>query len=290
METDGREVSDTGLAIDGESGRHASAATPASCPADPAHRGMPAAPATVVGTGPAVRPDRDQVMSSIRWRATRAHSAVSASTDDLVDHLARGRATRGTTPGAARRCGTSSSTGTRAGRATRPSCRGGRAARRCTMWISVPTPITAPGRRGLDPVEDALGGADLVGDLDHLVRALGVHDHLPSGCSARNAATWSGVKRWCTEHQPRHSRNVASLTSRSSRPPSSRLRVPDAHVGLAVAHGEPGVAAEVLVGEEQHLVAPGEAPTRGRPGRWTTCTPRRRASPTNALIAAEEFM
>ena len=43
-------------------------------------------------------------------------------------------------------------------------------------------------------------------------------------------------------------------------------RVPDPHVGLAVAHGEAGVAAEVLVGEEQHLVAPGEGPLEDGPG------------------------
>ena len=36
-------------------------------------------------------------------------------------------------------------------------------------------------RRRLDPFEDALGRSDAVGDLDDLVRALGVDDHLTSG-------------------------------------------------------------------------------------------------------------
>ena len=49
------------------------------------------------------------------------------------------------------------------------------------MWISVPTPITAPGGRRRDPVLDALGRADPVGELDDVVRALGVHDHLDVG-------------------------------------------------------------------------------------------------------------
>ena len=41
----------------------------------------------------------------------------------------------------------------------------------------MPTAMTEPGRRRLDRLEDALGRAHLVGDLDDLVRALGVHDH-----------------------------------------------------------------------------------------------------------------
>ena len=43
-----------------------------------------------------------------------------------------------------------------------------------------------PGRGLLDPVEDPLGRPDPVGELHHVVRALGVHDHLAVGCSARN--------------------------------------------------------------------------------------------------------
>ena len=52
---------------------------------------------------------------------------------------------------------------------------------RCIMWISVPMPSTAPAGAAVDPFEDALGRADAVGELDHLVRALGVDDHLAVG-------------------------------------------------------------------------------------------------------------
>jgi hypothetical protein len=42
-------------------------------------------------------------------------------------------------------------------------------------------------------------------------------------------------------------------------------RVPHPHVGLAEAHVVPGVATEMLVGEEQHLVAAGECPLQHGP-------------------------
>ena len=55
------------------------------------------------------------------------------------------------------------------------------AAMRWIMWISVPIADHRARRRRLDPLEDPLGGADPVGELDDVVRALGVHDHLAVG-------------------------------------------------------------------------------------------------------------
>ena len=49
------------------------------------------------------------------------------------------------------------------------------------MWISVPIADHRAGGRVGDPLLDALGRADPVGDLDDVVRALGVHDHLDAG-------------------------------------------------------------------------------------------------------------
>ena len=49
------------------------------------------------------------------------------------------------------------------------------------MWISVPTRDHRAGRRRVDPLQDALGRADAVGELDDVVRALGVHDDLDVG-------------------------------------------------------------------------------------------------------------
>ena len=121
---------------------------------------------------------------------------------------------------------------------------------------------------------------------------------MPSGCSARKAATCSGRKRWCTEQWPFQSRKVASLHSASVSPPSSRRGFHTRMSSSVVAHGEAGVAAEVLVGEEQHLVAglgemrpcPGRAPTRGSARALVDVHTAPPCGPTNAFSAADEFM
>ena len=66
--------------------------------------------------------------------------------------------------------------------------------------------------------------------------------------------------RWCTEQWPFQSRNVASLQSASASPPRLKRGFHTAHVGFAVAHRVAGVAAEVLIGEEEDLVALLECP------------------------------
>ena len=86
---------------------------------------------------------------------------------------------------------------------------------------------------------------------------------------------------------------MASLQSASVSPPSSRRGFHTRMSSCAVAHGQAGVAAEVLVGEEQHLVARalGRANAHSSTARALvevhTAPPWR---PTNAFSAAEEFM
>ena len=131
------------------------------------------------------------------------------------------------------------------------------AAMRCTMWISVPTPSTRPGRGLLDPVEDPLGRADLVGELDHVVRALGVHDHLAVrvvGAELRDVLGAEALvhRAVALPQQERRLLDVALLE-----PAELEVRVPHPHRRLVVAHVVGGVAPEVLVGEEQHLDLPG---------------------------------
>ena len=50
------------------------------------------------------------------------------------------------------------------------------ASRRCTRWISVPTPMTDP-EGGVDGLDDEVGRSDLVGQLADLAAALGVGHH-----------------------------------------------------------------------------------------------------------------
>ena len=136
---------------------------------------------------------------------------------------------------------------------------------RLTRWISVPTPMTEPAgasstarmMKSVDPTSSAISTTSWAHS--------GWTNTRPSGCSARKAATCSGRKRWWTEQCPFHSSKVASFTSASSRPPISssgfHTRMSDAPQPSSIA----GVAAEVLVGEEQDLVALGRAGRR--PGR-----------------------
>ena len=138
---------------------------------------------------------------------------------------------------------------------------------------------------------------DLVGGVDDLVAALGVHDDLDAGDLAARRLDGLDAR---TGRAPSSARATgSSAPSRSC----SRVRPPFGRCGsqthavvegqAELAHG--GVAAEVLVGQEQHLAVPSTPP----PGR----TPTRRAvlalddvqivppcRPVNALMAAEEFM
>ena len=104
-------------------------------------------------------------------------------------------------------------------------------ARRCTMWISVPTPSTAPAGAPLDPVEDALGRADPVGELDDVVRALGVHDHLAVGMLGAGRRDVLGAEALvhravALPQQERRVLDVALLE-----PAELEARVPHPHVG-----------------------------------------------------------
>ena len=86
------------------------------------------------------------------------------------------------------------------------------------------------------------------------------------------------------------------MTSASASPPRRRRGFHDRHVVGAVAELEAGVAPEVLVGEEQDLVAP--APSGAVAPRAQVSTARALDEvhtapplrPTNAFRAAEEFM
>ena len=153
-------------------------------------------------------------------------------------------------------------------------------AMRWTMWISVATPRTAPGpaasthsrMRSVDPTRSA--------SSHHLVRGLGVHDDLAVGVVGPELGDVLG-------REPLVDRAVA-LPEEEGRllhvgvveAAQLEARVPQPHVGRAVAHLERGVAAEVLVGEERDLVAAAERPLEDGP------RVRRRAD--GAAVLADE--
>ena len=114
-------------------------------------------------------------MASIRSSATRAHSAVSAST------MIRLRTSPSTSPSSTQaRCWGSMrdmvEQGQTSGSRQTTVLSGDSSSRRLTRWISVATPMTDAGGRGVDGADDGVGRADEVAELDHLVGALGV-DH-----------------------------------------------------------------------------------------------------------------
>ena len=233
-------------------------------------------------------------MSSIRCSATRAHVGGVGVDGDPVDDVAVDEVLEHPAQVRRRRCGTSSSTGRSSGSSDTTvlsGCLGGQPLHEVDLGADAR--CVEPGGAASTGPDDEVGRADLVGELRTRSCAhSGWTTTMPSGCSARNAATCSGRKRWCTEQWPFHSRNVASLHVGSVRPPSSRRGFHTRMSSCVVAHGQAGVAAEVLVGEEQHLRRPRrlEAPTRA-PARALddvhTAPPWR---PTNAFSAAEEFM
>ena len=120
------------------------------------------------------------MISSMRCSATRAHSAVLVVDDDLVDDLAPDERLE------ARR-------EVRLVDAEHRRARAHQRVERHDRLVGVlgrhpldhvdlgaDADHRARGRR-VDPLEDALGGPDPVGELDHLVLALGVDDHLAVG-------------------------------------------------------------------------------------------------------------
>ena len=97
---------------------------------------------------------------------------------------------------------------------------------------------------------------DLVGQLDDLVAALGVHDHLDVGDLA--AGRLDGLDREAAVHRavpaPQDHRGVAQLLGGQAA--HRAVRVPDdAVLERAAEVAGVGVAAEVLVGQEEHLAA-----------------------------------
>ena len=146
---------------------------------------------------PPARSGVAQTMASIRSRATRAHAAVSWSTVMRLRTSPSTRPSRTQARWAASMRNMVEHGHTRGSRET-TVLSGVSSSSRLTRWISVPTPMTEPGGRLGHGPDDGVGRADLVGQLDHLVGALGVdHDDPvgvlgPEGVDVRRAGTAGG--------------------------------------------------------------------------------------------------
>ena len=119
-------------------------------------------------------------------------------------------------------------------------------------------------RGGLDGLDDVVGGADLVGQLAHVVGALGVHDDDAVGVLGPEGVDVLRAEALVHRAVALPQQEGRLLDVGLGEAAELEARVPDPHVVLGVAQGVAGVAAEVLVGEEQDLAS---RRRRRRPGR-----------------------
>src|SRR5437588_791560 len=161
-------------------------------------------------------------MSSMRCRATRAHSAVPGSTVMRFTTLPSSRFSSNQHRWAASMQNIVEH-GQMRGSSENTVLFGCSAANRCTRWISVPMASVEPAGAAstalmMESVEPTWSASSTTSWAHS-----GWTTTWTPGCSARAASTCETRKRWCTEQWPFQSRKVASLASRSSRPPNSRL-------------------------------------------------------------------
>ncbi len=194
-------------------------------------------------------------------------------------------ALRESTAGGSATRGTSSSTGSRTDRATGPSCPGATScARRFTRWTSVPTAHTLPGAALAHRLDDVFGATAVVGRLHDVPRHLGMDDDADAGMLLaqrldllhREARVDRAVP--LPQEQLRALRLLRRETAAESRAGSHTCHLIERH-----AHLVGGVAAQVLIGQEQHPLAALPRPLERRPRAL-----RRRADDA-AVLADEGF-
>src|SRR5713101_2521043 len=116
------------------------------------------------------------------------------------------------------------------------------------------------GRRSLDGFDDALGRADLVGGLGNLEAAFGMRDDANAGMLAADARDL--LRREALVNGaialPEDDARVANRFRRVSA--IFLVRIPDDHLLEWDAHAKTGVAAEVLIGEEEDFFAALKSP------------------------------
>ena len=131
----------------------------------------------------------------------------------------------------------------------------------------------------------------VVGRLHDVPRHFGMHDHAHARMlRAQMFSICRTVKRVWTEQWPFHRIIRARFDGLGLEAAPDLVRIPHDHLVERHAHLVGGVAAEMLIGQEQDRARRAPTPTSASPPRSTTCRRRRRARRQNALIAAAELM
>ena len=116
------------------------------------------------------------------------------------------------------------------------------------------------GRVG-DLLDDVCGGASAVGGVDHLHRAFGVHNHLDARvCLACTFDLFDGEALVHGAEALPQNHLGSGVIGRVGGTALSLERIPQRHLAQRNTHGAGGVAAKVLVREEQHALAARERP------------------------------
>ena len=97
------------------------------------------------------------------------------------------------------------------------------------------------------------------------------------GCCSRMRAICATVKRSWTEQCPFHRIIFASRSCSTRLAAAHLVRIPDDHLVERHAHLVGGVAAEMLIGQEQDALAALPRPPQRRARSWSTCRRCRRA-------------
>ncbi len=137
-----------------------------------------------------------------------------------------------------------------------------RSCRRLTRLSSVPTSQRVPGADALMVLMMNSVEPDVMGFLAHLERRLRVGDHLPVRVLGEELVDVLGLKALVhgAKALPQDEPGVADLPGRE--PAHGLGEVPHHHLLQGDAHAVTGIAPQVLVGEEQDLVAPRQGPVQ----------------------------
>ena len=118
---------------------------------------------------------------------------------------------------------------------------------------------------GFDGLDDELGGADVIGLLADLEAGLGVRDHFGFGIARFESIDLFGLEHLVHRAEAFPQNNFGALDLLARQAAVGLIEIPHHHCIERDAHAITGVAAQVLIGKEQYLLALLERPLQYMP-------------------------